>query len=106
MLFGGPLGFDIDSLDGGASEMRFSLVAIYDMPRYCNRRTGLMEYSVGEACRTDSRHLPYDGPWAGVDTYGLGAISTVPAPVPLPAAGLLPAAALGGLAALRRRNKG
>ncbi|MBL3561472.1 VPLPA-CTERM sorting domain-containing protein [Rhodovulum sulfidophilum] len=104
VLFGGSLGFDIDSLAGVAPGMRFSLVAIYDMPRYCNRETGRMVYSVGEACGTDNQHLPYDGPWAGVDIYGLGAISTVPAPVPLPATGLMLAAALGGLAALRRRN--
>ncbi|PTW50165.1 VPLPA-CTERM sorting domain-containing protein [Rhodovulum kholense] len=104
IFYGGSTGIDIDSAEGVLPGMKFSYVAIYDLPRYCNPETGLMEWSVGEACGVDIAHLPYDGPWAGVDIYGVGAITTVPAPIPLPAAGLMLASALGGLVALRRRR--
>ncbi|RBO53502.1 hypothetical protein DSD19_08945 [Rhodovulum sp. BSW8] len=106
IFLGGSIGIDIDAAAGVMPGMAFSRVMIVDLPRYCNTATGVMEWSVGEACGLDIRHLPYDGPWAGVDIYGLGAISTVPAPIPLPAAGLMLATALGGLAALRRRSRG
>jgi len=108
ILLGGSIGIDIDAVAGVIPGALYSYVHIWDVPRYCDPATGRMLWSVGEACGTNPYNpftLPTDGPWAGADIYGVGAITSVIAATPLPAGLMLMGTALGALAALRRRRR-
>lgn len=81
-LSGQPTSIDIDAVAGVTPGTKYYFVRVTDDPN-----------SGGTAA-----------PYAGADIDAIGAISTVEAAVPLPAAAPLLLGALGGLAALRRRG--